>query len=100
MVLYTCSKYYKQFNKKSSYDYHVYKRKHPCVYNYEPNEQNTIPPKSRKKAENMALIGENNMKSDKVPNLICAYCHQTFTRKDNLIRHMKDRCKAKKHKKE
>ncbi len=39
---------------------------------------------------------KNNQEISQENKLKCNYCHKIFTRSDNLNRHIKDRCKAKK----
>lgn len=73
MVIYRCPLCYKSFNRKSSYDYHVYKRTVPC------NNNNKLP--------------DNLINSSKKISLQCPQCDKVYSRRDNLKRHMDKFCK-------
>ncbi len=70
MTIYTCQKCNRSFDRKSTYDYHVYERKRSCV-----------------KDENVDIDIDNN------PSIFqCELCTKTFTCKRNLLRHSNKAC--------
>lgn len=76
MVNYVCPRCHQIFYKKSTFDYHVNKRKRSCL------DQAAI----LKKKE----IIQQPVKSD---IFTCDNCDKTFTRKDSLQRHVSQYCK-------
>lgn len=80
MVIHTCPKCQKQFNKKSSYVDHIKNKKKPCK------------PK-------IVEITQNNIKNPQImpgiqEKLSCKYCLKKFSRIDSLKRHMTLTCKV------
>ncbi len=77
MVSYQCQKCNKVFNRKSNYDYHIYKKKRPC---------------SNGPAINLHNIEKKSAIKKKFQ---CTFCHKWYTRKDSLKRHQNSFCKVK-----
>ena len=115
MVIHICSNCNKVFNKKSTYDYHIKNKKNPCVLDkvimehiIESNGINLTANNCKLTANNLKMPAKN---CNKVFNIIesnneaikdnkllsCEFCDMTFTRKDNLTKHINQRCKNKKH---
>jgi len=70
MVKYICDKCGRQFNHKGHYDYHINKKKKPCI-----------------------KTTKNTVKMDgKMEGLKCFKCGKCYTRKDNLLRHIRSYC--------
>jgi len=108
MVNYTCQLCNKQFNKKYNFDSHS-RRKYSCnksnndinssinINNNEIliNDQNTE--QNAKNANNLlnnTQIKEQEYQENTNNNLIkCEYCNKIFTFKNNLSRHLKNKCK-------
>jgi hypothetical protein len=90
MVLYKCKICSKTFNRKSSYDNHM-KRKKPCV---PLNSTNFNLKKKINNPLNRAVSQKKEQKDYK-----CEYCNKSFTKKYNLNRHL-DTCKIKKNQEE
>ena len=103
MVLYNCPTCHKLFKKKYNFEMHTYK-KFPCeeppklllqplenLQKNDKNEENIN--KINKNEENINKINKNDENNE---NLSCEFCGIFFNRKDNLNRHIKDRCKVKK----
>jgi len=83
MVNYKCNKCNKEFNHRGHYDHHVYKRKKSCI----KNNSSIIPHKT-------------SIKTQKIPQKFkCLNCDKSYTRKDNLTRHINGYCKSTKDKK-
>ncbi len=84
-VNYICPKCHKQFSQKSNYDYHVYKRKRPCVIKKSSTDNN--------------LRNENKMRgANRLNNGVlyeCFKCHKHYVSKYNLNRHLAKYCKGK-----
>lgn len=80
MPTYKCPDCDKTFDRKSNYDYHVYKRQRSCV-----NKE--------------ILKSLQNPKADETNEIIetfeCPKCGKKCSRKDSLVRHMKLFCKGK-----
>ena len=74
MVNYVCPRCHQLFTKKSTYDYHVNKRKRSCL-------------------EQAAMLKKNNQPPPKPEVFTCQFCDKTFTRKDSLLRHSSQYCK-------
>jgi len=97
MVIHYCPLCNKEFNKKSTYDYHINNKKNPCV-----NEKvqlstykNENPEKNPENPENIDMtVKELHFK---MPNIckefVCKNCNKMFTRKDNLKVHIEQYCK-------
>jgi uncharacterized C2H2 Zn-finger protein len=85
----------KEFKKKSHYLDHLNK-KFSCIKN--PEILFDTPEKLPKKTENEEKINKiiENNENNEILNLNCQFCGIIFNRKDNLNRHIKDRCKVKK----
>ncbi len=84
MVIYTCQRCLKEFNKKCNYIDHTEKKKSPC-------QQILIQP------SNILQIPSNTLQMPtEKPSFICEHCDTSFTRKDNLSKHLKNSCKVKK----
>lgn len=78
---YECSDCHKSFDRKSNYDYHVFKRQKPC------NVIDTPPAKIKQCSDN---------DSDTInTNLTCPNCNKSYSRKDSLQRHINEFCKTK-----
>lgn len=75
MVVHTCNKCNREFNRKSVYDAHM-ARKIPCVI------------------EKKDTVGKQYIER-KVGQYVCNNCGKRFTRSDNLIRHNKNNCNYK-----
>ena len=109
MVVHTCPSCKKEFNKKSTYDYHVQNKKSPCEKNdvlIAPNCSNNAPNCSNNAPINSnvnimdildIIIGKNDNGNININDKIisCMYCDKTFTRNTNLQRHLNNRCKSK-----
>ena len=116
MVVHTCPNCKKEFNKKSTYDYHIENKKKPCLIKltFEPPKSANVPPKNAKlkpkNAESMTIASDTLKNTEKMIDLlfkepviddtnkhdiICVYCEKVFTRIDSLKKHQKARCKSK-----
>ena len=98
MVNYTCEKCNKIFKQKGHYLTHIDK-KFPCVQT--PIILFIPPEKLQKNTENEEKTNktnkiDENIENNEILNLSCQFCGLVFNRKDNLNRHIKDRCKVKK----
>jgi hypothetical protein len=98
MVQHICVKCKKEFNKKSTYLDHINK-KFPCVQT--PINLFITPEKLQKNTKNEEKTNktnkiDENIENNEILNLSCQFCGLVFNRKDNLNRHIKDRCKVKK----
>ncbi len=92
MVLHTCEKCNKEFDKKSNYNVHINKKK-SCLKNV-LNKDNTI--KIFQNIPNNSKIfhkAENNINIDNE----CKFCHKIYSQVYNLNKHLKT-CKTKKQK--
>jgi hypothetical protein len=108
MKEYICPKCNKIFEKKSHLDDHM-KKKISCDKNKKrqitkklPPNPSDLPPNSSDLPPNPSDLPPNSFENVQVDDILedkinrkCYYCHQSFTRKDNLIRHMNERCKIK-----
>lgn len=116
MVIYTCKKCNKNFNKKSNFTNHVLNKKKPCQQIFlvnklkfsknTPKSDNSSPKLRQNTPEtNHVIIDKNQVInvtnqtitdiSSKTNNLICNFCFQQFKRSDYLKKHL-DRCKIRK----
>ena len=123
MPIFTCPKCNKQFNRKSNFVYHIDNKKRPCttlniiiapivsvltpknpviVQNDSVlapivSDLSPIISSSKNTYQNNNIIDDllNIDHNNKINSNICSYCDTVFTRKTNLQRHMKDRCKSK-----
>ena len=106
MVIYICPDCDKEFNRKSNYDNHTINKKKPCNKSHfiVPPKSSNPPPKSS------ILPPESSNFDSKIEDIIdiivkkpetigngsvCTYCEKSFTRIDNLQRHLNGRCKSK-----
>jgi len=108
MVVHICNTCNKEFNKKSTYDYHVKNKKNSCnkdVKTITPNCSEPAPNCSKIVPENtniniidMLDIFKKKDENDIENNnkiICCMYCDKTFSRNTNLQRHLNGRCKSK-----
>lgn len=105
MVVYTCEKCYKEFNRKCNYLMHVENKKKPCdsiIINCHQNPSNA-PPKPSKiiepiyKDQDVEDLNINNLNLiEMIKEYFCKFCDKKFTRKDSLTKHINERCKIKK----
>lgn len=108
MVTYNCPKCNKEFNKSTNLTNHL-KRKKPCILlnnckiheisqnNKKILQNNEIEIKND--FDNLLLNHIDELKKcikNKTENT-CIYCEKTFTKKNNLQRHIKKYCKSKKY---
>jgi uncharacterized C2H2 Zn-finger protein len=97
MPEHACPRCFTVFNKKSTYNNHVHKRKYSCILtkNLTPisMQVHTInPPISTQKIRNTSKKLHNNSKPvDKLP---CLECDKTFARTGSLKRHIDNYCKG------
>ncbi len=87
MVVHTCLKCGKEFDRKSNYLEHMNKKFDCSPIIKTPN----ITPDTSK---NPPIL--NNLENLENLEILCPYCKSTFTRKDHLKRHIDNRCKVKK----
>ncbi len=122
-----CPNCFKEFTRKQNFNYHINNKIRPCTSNNKhdaPKISQTAPKISQtalKISQNAPKISQNlnfEPKSDnennfnnllinhinKLANPIksndtntCMYCESTFTKKNNLQRHIKEYCKSKKY---
>ena len=78
MPIYNCPNCDKQFDRRSNYNYHVYKRSRPCT----AKNNTTI---INDQSEDL----ENNKQQ---PHLECPQCHKVYHNKSNLNRHLRQYC--------
>ena len=81
MIEYICLKCNKTFNKKSNYNYHVYKRKTSCVRNY-------------KELNHKIDQIESKLNHKMITKFDCQRCNKSYSSNSNLSRHIKGYCKA------
>jgi hypothetical protein len=102
MVVYTCITCEKTFDRKCNYLMHIENKKKPCIQNtnFKPAENNK---QLQKPAENnkQQVVNKDdktlkNSKKNIKEEHNCNYCDQIFTRRDNLTKHINERCKIKK----
>ncbi len=93
MVIYTCEKCNKNFDRKSVYNYHINK-KFSCEQKIK-NQNNTqeILFDSQKLLKNIEKNDEN-LQNNSI--FCCEFCNTNFSRNDNLKRHLKT-CKEKRY---
>jgi hypothetical protein len=111
---YKCIKCNKEFKQKGHYDYHI-KRKYSCNDNYDENNVNIILPQNTtnltQNTSNLthntsnlthntsnltpssSILPQNNTSITNTNNLLCKYCNKTYSRIDNLNRHINNFCK-------
>jgi len=125
MVIHICHLCNKEFNKKSTYDYHINNKKTPCIGKnvYMPTNINNIPSQNLTKysqnltntSQNLTNTSQNltntleEIKNENINSFLdegpteitdknmCIYCSTIFTRNDNLQRHLNSYCKSKKY---
>ena len=92
MVEYKCDKCNKMFNKCSNYKKHI-NRKFPCKSN-----EDQIMQKQCKTIQNTKFCMQKQCKTILNINnsILCTYCNKIFKHKNNLYKHLKERCKVKK----
>jgi len=99
MVVHNCPLCNKEFYKKSNYERHINNKKTPCVAKKEAMETKgdflTANP-CNLTATSCNLTAEMTI-ANKKKILSCDFCDMVFTRKDNLTKHVKERCKNKDH---
>ena len=92
MVEYICENCNKKYHNKYDYNRHL-NRKIPCKSDrQENNKKHDV---LQKPAELLQYPAKNEL-TDLAKELQCKYCNQMFTRKDNLHKHVSERCKIKK----
>jgi hypothetical protein len=98
MVIYTCEKCFKEFNRKCNYLEHLNKKK-PCEQNI-TNSQKF--PDIQKNSEIFLNLQKNSEIFEKNlnNNIFCNFCNKTFSTIFNLNKHYKFNCKIKKIKEE
>jgi len=87
-----CNKEYKTYQSRSNH-IRIY---HKDIIDIQPPIIPQNPPKFEKNHTNIDLDNSNTSKNSEIltkNRLMCHTCKKQFTRKDNLTRHMKDRCK-------
>jgi uncharacterized C2H2 Zn-finger protein len=89
MVNYKCKKCAKSFIQKIDYTRHI-NRVNPCTLALSDNSN-----QGSFLQEKGTISSKIIEKEDNNEDLECRYCNKTFTRKDNLERHISDRCKSK-----
>lgn len=97
-MIYICPKCNKIFDRKSTYDYHVYKRKKPCknnnMFSCSKCKKNfSTKFNLSRHQEKYCKYELKKNKSDKT--FICSYCNDQFSRKYTMERHIKSRCEIK-----
>jgi hypothetical protein len=96
MVIYTCPKCSKEFNRKCNFMDHIENKKKPCKPIHTENTQNhTGPTQNHTESTQNIKIEEDSTKDNS-----CLFCGLIFTRKDALKRHIDKYCKVKKLEKE
>jgi hypothetical protein len=114
MSKYVCPSCNKDFKQKINFLNHTEKKKVPCKGPCISSVDKSIYEDSLQNACNSSILpaepiiftckmpatackmpAEN--KSNKEDKLNCSYCDMSFTRKDNLSKHIRERCKNKKH---
>ena len=91
MVLYTCEKCNKTFNKKSNYQSHLNK-KNPCIKKEIKNNNNSI---IFQNIPNDSKIFQNKNNCENIKTK-CAHCSKIFSTVTNLNKHLRTSCKVKK----
>jgi hypothetical protein len=101
MLIYKCNLCLREFKQKCHLDDHLNKKKKPCnvkkvIKETKPNSKHLkVPAKCLQNTCKIPAGGEKNTQPSE--KLICPYCQNSFNRKDNLNKHIRDRCKNKKH---
>ena len=109
MTIHICKICSKTFNRLSSLKKHTEKKKKPCSKYDKKILSNPLiweegPPKREENPEKKDAINTQKNKNifsiDDEPSLktsfLCEYCNKTFTRNDNLKKHLLNYCKVKK----
>jgi hypothetical protein len=116
MVNRSCPNCGEIFSKKSTYDYHI-NRKRPCVKKNNliiselpqtPPELLQTPPELPQNISNIELCNVTKITNDKIKikeennntKFCCSFCFQYFVKKYGLDRHLNGRCKFKREDKE
>ena len=100
MVKYTCDRCGKEFKQKGHLIEHKNKKK-PCIeiinnLQIPPINLHNPPINFQILPINLQNLSNNFQNNDDVQNFYCGYCNKNFGRRDNLNRHLKERCKVKK----
>jgi hypothetical protein len=90
MVVHTCEKCHKEFNKKSTFVNHL-KKKNKC-----DEQNNDIYNINKSNTDNTNDNLYNNDISDKINEFNCLFCNKILTTKGNLKKHINNNCKVKK----
>ncbi len=96
MVIRKCPKCNVEFNRKSSYDYHINKK-----YDCTPSNKNikVIEEKNNNFCvfiEDKKNVHVNLINDEKKNNCCCSYCGKNYSSKSALTRHSNENCKIKK----
>ena len=84
MTDYKCNVCLKKFNKKSNYEYHIYRKIKSCQsQNIDETMEDDI----------SNYIEEIKLTQSIVDDIICEFCKKKFSRMDNLERHIMNNCK-------
>jgi len=115
MVIYICPNCKRDFNRKSSFLYHVENKKKPCrlkdninlinsasssdLLRLAPSSSEFAPnssdfPLANTVCENINVLNVNNETKIEIPVFKCDTCEMVFKKKYNLVRHQNGRCKA------
>jgi hypothetical protein len=88
MGKYKCDNCEKEFDRKNCYENHI-NRINPCVKLLNPDNNIKLPENNN---SNNNIINAKRMK-ECLEKCICIYCNKEFTRRDNVIYHIKHSCK-------
>ena len=94
MVMYQCEKCNYTTNQKYNFIKHL-NRKKPCISQYIHKVSNiNVPPKTSKTLQNAISTPPKTSKNlQNSQDLTCNFCGKIFNRRDNLTRHINNRCK-------